>query len=315
MTLPQDFIGVDIAKDWIDVHHLSTGHHRRIATTGPALAGFAREARGTLVVLEASGGYERGLMAALRRAGAPYARVNPRQARAYARATGRLAKTDRVDAEVLARMGRALELRPDPAPDPARSRLAALVSRREALAGMIRAEKTRATQSRVQGGDPWIRRQIAHLLRTLEAQRDAVEAEIEALVAASQTLTGQRRRLCSAPGVGPALSAVLLARLPELGTLDRRRIASLAGLAPQARDSGQSRGRRSVWGGRAELRRALYLAAFVASRWDPDLKAFRSRLEAASGSVKLAITACARKLLTILNAMVRDDVDFQSKPA
>jgi len=315
MTLPQDFIGVDIAKDWIDVHVLSTGHSARIAATAQALGRFARAARdhpgGALVVLEASGGYERALVAALERAGAAYARVNPRQARDFARATGRLAKTDRVDAAVLARMGRALELAPTPPTDPARGRLAALVARREALLGTLRADKNRAGQT----ADRWIGREIARLLAVLERHLATVEAEIEALVAAEATLAEQRRRLCSAPGVGPAISAVLIARLPELGQLDRRAIASLAGLAPQACDSGLHRGTRRVRGGRPELRRALYIAAFNASRWNPDIRAFRQRLEAAGKSLKRAITACARKLITILNAMLRDSEDFKPSEA
>lgn len=311
MTLPQDFIGVDIAKDWIDLFRLSTGGCERIATTGPALARFARSARGALVIFEASGGYERPLAEALQKAGVDYARVNPRQAREFARAIGRLAKTDRVDAEGLARMGRALELAPTPPLDANRARLAALVARRDDLVAMIRSERNRARQV----GDRWIRREIARLLKVLEKHLATVEAEIEALLAADAELTAQSRRLRAVPGIGPAVSAVLLARLPELGRLDRRQIASLAGLAPHADDSGLRRGKRRIWGGRADLRRALYLAAFVASRHDPTLKAFRQRLQDAGKPVKLAITACARKLLTILNAMFRDQADYRSAHA
>lgn len=307
MTLPQDFIGVDVSKDWIDVFWLCTGRRERIAASKRALARFARAARGALVVLEASGGYERPLTEALARAGTAFARVNPRQAREYARASGRLAKTDRVDAEVLARMGRALELAPTPVPEPERARLAELVARRDDLVTSLRREKNRAGQAR----DPWIARQIARLIRVLEEHLAALEAEIEALVAASPALADEARRLRSVPGIGPAIAAALIARLPELGRLDRRRIASLAGLAPHACDSGLSRGKRRIWGGRADLRRALYLAAFIASRYDPTLKAFRQRLEAAGKPVKLAITACARKLLTILNAMFRDQTDYR----
>lgn len=311
MTLPQDFIGVDIAKDWIDVFRLFTGRRERIASTGPALARFARTARGTLVILEASGGYERPLAEALARAGVDYARVNPRQAREFARASGRLAKTDRVDAEGLARMGRALELAPTPPPDASRARLAELVARRDDLVAMIRSEKNRARQI----GDRWITREIARLLTVLERHLAAVEAEIEALVAADAELAEQSRRLRAVPGIGPAVSAVLLARLPELGQLGRRQIASLAGLAPHADDSGLRRGRRRIWGGRADLRRALYLAAFIASRCDPIFKAFRQRLQDAGKATKLAITACARKLLTILNAMFRDQAEYRPAPA
>lgn len=308
MTLPQNFIGVDVAKDWIDVFCFSTRKRERIVTTKPALARFARAARGCLVVLEASGGYERPLTEALARAGTDYARVNPRQAREYARASGRLAKTDRVDAEVLAGMGRALELKPTSPVSADRSRLADLVARRDDLVTTIRREKNRAGQTR----DRWIAREIARLLKVLQDHLAAVEAQIETLVATCEGLAEQSRRLRSVPGIGPAVSAALLARLPELGQLDRRQIASLAGLAPHACDSGTHRGKRRIWGGRADLRRALYIAAFIASRYDPTLKAFRKRLQDAGKPFKLAITACARKLLTILNAMFRDQSDYRA---
>ena len=309
MTLPQDIIGVDIAKGWIDTFTLSTRKHERISTTKLALARFAKAAAGVLVVVEASGGYERPLTEALAKAGVACARVNPRQAREFARATGRLAKTDRVDAEILARMGRALDLPPTPPADPDRTRLADLVARREDLTATIRREKNRAGMTR----DDWIAEEIASLLSILQDHLQAVEAEIAGQIAARDTLAALARRLRTVPGIGPALSAVLLARLPELGHLDHRQIASLAGLAPHACDSGLQRGKRRIWGGRADVRRALYLAAFIASRFDPTLKAFRKRLEDAGKPVKLAITACARKLLTILNAMVRNDRDYLSQ--
>lgn len=306
MTLPQDVIGVDVSKDWIDVFTLSTARHERIAMTKATLARFARSAKGCLVVCEASGGYERPLTDALAKAGTGCARVNPRQAREYARATGRLAKTDRVDAEVLARMGRALELKPTPPVDADRVRLADLVARRDDLVGTIRAEKNRAGMIR----DAWLAKEIALLLKVLQAHLQAVEGQIATLVATRDHLAAQSLRLCSVPGIGPAISAVILARLPELGQIDHRRIASLAGLAPHACDSGLARGKRRIWGGRADLRRALYLAAFIASRHDARIKAFRARLADAGKPVKLAITACARKLLTILNAMIRDQKDY-----
>lgn len=311
MTLPQDILGVDIAKDWIDVFHLSTARRERIATTKQALARFARAAKGALVVLEASGGYERPLTEALSKTGTDFARVNPRQAREFARATGRLAKTDRVDAEVLARMGRALDLAPTPPADPDRARLADLVARRDDLVSAIRAEKNRAGTVR----DRWIGREIALLVKVLQAHLKAVDSAIAALVDSAEPLAEAARRLRSVPGVGPAVAAVLLARLPELGRIDHRRIAALAGLAPHACDSGLSRGKRRIWGGRADVRRALYLAAFIASRHDPVLKAFRTRLATAGKPTKLALTACARKLLTILNAMLRSGQDYRKQPA
>jgi transposase len=309
MTLPQDVIGVDIAKGWIDTFTLSTRKHERIPTTKQALARFARTAKGALVVCEASGGYERPLTEALAKAQVDCVRVNPRQAREFARATGRLAKTDKVDAAILARMGRALTLAPTPAVDPDRARLADLVARRDDLVASIGREKNRARAT----ADPWIAREIARLLRVLQAHLAAIEAQITAQIDACPALAEDQRRLTTVPGIGPALSAVLIARLPELGHLDHRRLASLAGLAPHACDSGTHRGKRHVWGGRADVRRTLYLAAFIASRYDPALRAFRNRLQDAGKPTKVAITACARKLLTILNAMFHKAEDHQKQ--
>ena len=309
MTLPQDVIGVDIAKGWIDTFTLSTLKHERIPTTKQALARFAKVAKRALVICEASGGHERPLTEALAKAQVDCARVNPRQAREFARSCGRLAKTDRVDAEILARMGRALTPAPTPPVDPDRARLADLVARRDDLVATIGRERNRAGTTR----DPWISREIAALLKVLQAHLKTVDDQIATQVEAREALAAESRRLTSVPGIGPALSAVRIARLPELGHLDHRKIASLAGLAPHACDSGLHRGKRHVWGGRADVRRALYLAAFIASRYDPTLKAFRKRLQDAGKPVKVAITACARKLLTMLNAMVRDQKDYRKQ--
>lgn len=307
--IAQDVIGVDIAKDWIDTFTLSTRGHARIATTRQALARFARAAAGSLVVLEASGGYERHVTQALAQAGVSCARVNPRQARDFARATGRLAKTDRVDAEVLAHMGRALAPAPTPPTDADRARLADLVARRADLVATIGREKNRAGTA----ADPWISTEIARLLRVLQTHLAAVEAQIATLLDTCPALAEDRRRLTSVPGIGPALSAVLIARLPELGRIDARRIASLAGLAPHACDSGVMRGHRHIWGGRPDVRRALYQAALVGSRWDPAMKAFRKRLQDAGKPVKVALIATARKLLTIINAMFRENLPYQNQ--
>jgi len=306
--MTHDIIGVDIAKDWIDSHILSDGRSRRVPCRPAALARFATEARGALVVFEASGGYERPLMEALAEAGVPFARVNPRQAREFARATGRLAKTDRVDAAMLAEMGRALRLKPSPLRAPERVRLADLMARRDDLSDMLRRETNRIKQAR----DAWIKKDIKTMLRVLERRLVRIEAEISAQIETHEALARAAARLRSMPGIGPILAASLVARLPELGRLDRRAIASLAGLAPHACDSGVFRGKRRVWGGRAEVRRSLYLAGFIASRYDPRLRAFRTRLEAAGKPPKVAIVAVARKLLTILNAMFRDDNDYRS---
>lgn len=311
MTLPQDFIGVDVSKDWLDTFSLSSGRHDRIANTEQDLARFAREASGCFVVFEASGGYERALTAALVEAAVVHARVNPRQAREFARATGRLAKTDRVDAEILARMGRALDVKPTPPADEDRARLAELVARRDDLIGMIGRERNRAHMAR----NSWISSEIAMLLNVLGKHLADVDEAIAALIESRDALASASRRLRSAPGIGPVLAAVILARLPELGQLDHRRIAALAGMAPQARDSGTLRGRRHIWGGRPAIRRSLYLAGFIASRHDPNIKAFRARLAAAGKPTKVAIIACARKLLTILNAMVKTGKDYAQTKA
>jgi len=311
MILHQNVVGVDVAKDWIDICDLGSGRTRRIGTTRRALLAFAGKLSGVLVVFEASGGYERPLMAALEARGVAYARVNPRQAREFARATGRLAKTDRVDAKVLAEMGRALKLTPTPPIDPARRRLAELVARREDLVAAIIAE----TQRLAMAGDAFVRRDISRVLITLRARRLSLEKEIGAQLCASEELGRLDKRLRTAPGVGPAIAAILLARFPELGAIDRRAAASLAGLAPHACDSGYRKGKRRVWGGRADVRRALYLAAFIASRCDPEMKAFRKRLTDAGKPLKLALIAVARKLLIALNAMVRENRDYQRRPA
>ena len=310
MTLPQDVIGVDIAKDWIDVFFLSARRAERVPMATAELRAFAARARGALVVFEASGGYEHPLAEALDAADVTYARVNPRQAREFARATGRLAKTDRVDARVLAEMGRALALRPTPPADPGRARLASLMGRRDDLGAMLRAEMARLRQAR----DASVRRDIGSMITLLRRRIGKLEAEIAAVIGADEALSDRSRLLRTMPGVGPLLAASLLARLPELGRLDRRAIASLAGLAPHACDSGRFRGKRRIWGGRAEVRRTLYLAGFIASRYDPALRAFRRKLQEAGKPAKLAIVACARKLLTVLNAMLRDQREHRPAP-
>lgn len=312
MILHQNILGVDVAKDWIDICDPASGRAQRIDTTPRALKAFAARLSGrpgALVVFEASGGYERPLMEALEAAGVAYARVNPRQAREFARATGRLAKTDKVDARILAEMGRKLELAPTPPVDPARRRLAELAARREDLVRQITAETNRLAQAR----DAFVRRDIKSLLAILGRRRLAVMKEIEAQLRASEELDELDRRLRTAPGVGPSIASVLIACMPELGQIDRRACASLGGLAPHACDSGHSKGKRQVWGGREEVRRALYLAAFIASRCDPELKAMRQRLIDAGKPFKVAIIAVARKLLTILNAMIRERRNYKTK--
>lgn len=305
--MPQTVIGVDVAKDWIDAYWPALNKAVRIETTPASLKSFARKSAGALVVFEASGGYESPLIDALETQSAAYVRVNPRQAREFARATGRLAKTDKVDARVLAEMGAALDLQPALQPSPDRRRLADLVARREDVVAMIGQEKNRLQQAK----DAFIRRDIKSLVTVLEGRRTKLDEEIAGHVERHEELRILNARLRSVPGVGPAIAPTLIAGLPELGMLDRRKIAALAGLAPHACESGQRTGKRRIWGGRTQVRRALYLAAFIASRCNPELKAYRKRLEDKGKCAKAAIIATARKLLTHINACVKDGRDYE----
>jgi len=233
--------------------------------------------------------------------------VNPRHAREFARATGRLAKSDRVDARVLAGMRRALQLVPARPRSAERQRLSDLTAHRSDITAMIVAEKNRLKTTQ----DQWIRRNILQHIKTLQASQAKAEAEIEAVIQEHDDLRDQAARMRNIKGIGPVVSATLIAQLPELGQLDRRRIAALAGLAPHANDSGHRRGKRSIWGGRAALRRNLYLAALTASRFDPRFRTFKEHLVSAGKARKLGIVACARKLLTVLNAMTRTGTAYR----
>ena len=307
VTLPQTYIGVDVAKDWIDVCDPTTSRQERIPTDGRSLRRFAATVGSSIVILEASGGYERPVMSALSEAGRQATCVNPRQAREFARATGRLAKSDRVDARVLAEMGRALQLVPARPRSAERQRLADLTAHRTDITAMIVAEKNRLRTTQ----DQWIRRNISQHIKTLQASLAKVEAEMEAVIQGQDDLRDQAVRLRHIKGIGPVVSAILIAQLPELGEIDRRRIAALVGLAPHANDSGHRRGKRSIWGGRGTIRRTLYLAALTASRFDPRFRALKEHLLAAGKAKKLVIVACARKLLTVLNAMMRTGTTYQ----
>lgn len=309
--MPQNYIGVDVAKNWIDIFDAETGEHRRVETSPADLRRFVKTLGDRIVVFEASGGYERPLMDALSAAKVAFTRVNPGQARDFARATGLLTKTDKVDARMLARMGCALDLAPSTIPDPVRVRLASLMARRDGLTATIRRERNRHAQT----SDAWIRRQISGLLRSLARHIKRCDAEINTHIQQYDGLSTDHIRLQTIPGVGPVLAAVLIVSLPELGQLDRRKIAALAGLAPHACDSGMFKGKRRIWGGRANVRRALYLAAFIASRHDPNFRAFRKQFQDAGKPVKLAVTACARKILTIINAMLKAGLNFRKTPA
>ncbi len=301
------FIGVDVSKDWLDLCEPGRGE-QRIANGGRELTAFARRAarQEAWVIFESTGGYDRALCEALERAGTRFSRVNPARARDFARAIGAAAKTDRVDARMLALMGE--RLRPaltEPTPQ-ARRALRAQAARRLQLVEMRKQEATRLKQTANAEACADIRSHI----RLLDRRIVRVEARITELVAEDETFADAERRLRTAPGIGPVVAAILIAELPELGRLDRRAIAALAGLAPVARDSGKRIRSRAIAGGRPVIRRMLYLAALQASLHHPRFKAFRARLQDNGKAPKQAIIAVARKLLTILNAMIRTQTDF-----
>jgi transposase len=306
------FIGIDVAKDWLDIHD-PIGGPRRIENTPRSVRAFAqRSARqGAWIIFEASGGYDRLLREALEAFDVRFSRVNPRQARDFARAMGVIGKTDRVDARLLSEFG--VRLRPARTLPlaPARRALQAQATRRRQLVEMRKQEATRLQQT----ADAEARADIRSLVAVLDRRIAKLETRMTEIIAQDLEPTEADRRLQTVPGIGPVVAATLIAELPELGQLDRRRIAALAGLAPIARDSGKRIGRRTIGGGRPVVRTMLYIAALHASRRSVVFKAFRNRLEVAGKPVKAAITATARKLLSVLNAMLAKGADYRDAAA
>jgi transposase len=308
------YAGVDVSKGRLDVALRPRGGRFSVANDPEGIedlvSRLARE-RLALVVLESTGGYERPAAAAIAASGIPVAVVNPRQARDFARATGKLAKTDRIDAEVLARFAEAVRPEPRALPDEEALLLGEVLDRRRQLIVMLVAENNRlaATVS-----EPVKRRIRAHV-RWLEKELARTDRELEEAIEASPTWRENEALLRTVPGVGPALARTLLAELPELGTLTHKRLSALVGVAPFARDSGRMRGKREVWGGRARVRTALYMSAMVASRHNPLIREFYERLVEAGKPKKVALVACMRKLLSILNAVMRDRAPWRSTHA
>jgi transposase len=265
------------------------------------------EQRPVMVILEATGGLERAVVAALAAAGLPVAVVNPRQVRDFARATGRLAKTDRIDAEILARFAEAVRPAPKPLPDEEIRTLQGILTRRRQLVGMLIAENNRLPSAT----KPVTKRIAAHL-RWLEKELERTDRDLDGVIKSSPALRENEALLRSVPGVGPVLARTLLAEAPELGTLAHKRLAALVGVAPLNRDSGTLRGRRGIWGGRADVRAALYMGALVAARHNPVVREFYERLLAAGKPKKVALVACMRKLLAILNAVLKHRTPWRS---
>jgi transposase len=303
------FVGVDVAKTELVTGLRPTGEVWTVSNDETGIQELLQRLRPrdpVLVVIEATGGYERGVVAALAAAGIPLVVANPRQVRDFARSTGQLAKTDRIDAQVLALFAERVRPEPRPLPDEATRTLTALLARRRQILEMLTAER-----NRLEHAVPAVRRDLIQHIRWLERRLRDVDHDLDRTVQSSPIWRAKENLLRSLPGVGPVTSRTLIGSLPELGFLNRKQIAALVGVAPLARDSGTLKGKRLVWGGRAPVRAALYMAALVASRRNPALRAFYARLVAAGKPKKLALTACMRKLLTILNAMVKTNSAWQ----
>lgn len=304
MTAPECFVGVDVSKDHLDAHARPAAAARRFDNTDAghaALAAWLADRGPALVVLEATGGYERAAVAALAVAGQPVAVVNPARAREFAKAVGRLAKTDRVDAAVLAELAEKLRPPVRPLAGPDVLKMQALLARRRQVLDMRTMERNRLQTAT----DTAVRKSIAAVLRVRDAQADHADRDVAAAVEASPAWAAKDDLLQSIPGVGPVVSRTLLADVPELGTLTRQQAAALVGVAPVNRDSGRHTGRRSVAGGRAGVRSVLYMAALTARRKNPALKAFADRLAAAGKPWKVVQVAVARKLIVLANAILQ----------
>jgi transposase len=316
MMTPRVYAGVDVSKDRLDVclrWSEPESHEEDVFFVSHDEAGIDTlisrllEEHPVLVILEATGGFERAVVGALATEGLPVAVVNPRQVRDFARATGRLAKTDRIDASILARFAEAIRPSPKPLPEEEIRALQEILARRRQLVGMLTAEN-----NRLHSATKPVAKRIAAHIRWLEKELSGTDRDLEEAIKSSPTLGENEALLRSVPGVGPVLARTLLAQVPELGTLTHKRVAALVGVAPLNRDSGTLRGRRSVWGGRAEVRAALYMGALVAARRNPVVREFYERLLAAGKPKKVALVACMRKLLAIVNAVLKHRTPWRS---
>jgi transposase len=299
----EGFVGIDVSKAHLDVFVLPQAEVWRTANDEPGvfeLAARLQELNVEAVIIEATGGLESLVTAALLSAGLPVHVVNPRQVRDFARSTGQLAKTDALDARVLAQFGQAVKPELRLLPDEATQALRSLVTRRHQIQEMLATERirrhsaSRSVRQSLDANIDWLRRLLADL-----------DDELKETIRSSPAWRQRDELLQSVPGIGPVVSAVLIARLPELGRLGHKQIAALVGVAPFNRDSGILRGRRTIWGGRAEVRTVFYMGALSAAQWNPSLRRFYEHLRAAGKPKKVALTACMNKLLGILNAMLR----------
>jgi transposase len=306
-----NFDGIDVSKDRLDVHVRPSGQSFSVTRDAKGLEKLCADLAASppaLIVLEATGGFEIIVAATLAGADFPLAVVNPRQIRDFARATGQLAKTDALDARIIALFAERIRPEPRPVADANSQILAELVARRRQVVEMIGMEANRLHQAR----HARIERTIKAILKTLEAQLASLDRDIDDTVRGSPAWRAADDLLTSVPGVGEVTSRTLIADLPELGLLDRRRIAALVGVAPVNRDSGQMRGRRMIAGGRAEVRATLYMATLSAARWNPVISEHYKALVARGLPKKVALVACMRRLLGILNAIMRTKTPWQT---
>lgn len=313
MSTSSLFVGIDVAKAELEIALRPSGERWSVSNTPQGQRQLAQRLRRCSVeriVLEASGGYEKPVLAVLGAAGLPVIAVNARQVRDFAKALGILAKTDRLDAQVLAHFAEAIRPSLRPLPSAQAEALQGLLVRRRQLVQMLATEKTRLHQAQ-----PRVRPSVERLIEHLETQLSALDAELSAQIEASPLWKQKEDLLQSVPGVGPTLARTLIAALPELGRLNRQKISTLVGVAPLAEDSGQHRGVRRIWGGRAEVRAVLYMSTLSAVRYNPVLRAFYHRLLDRGKPKKVALVACMRKLLVILNAMLKHQTRWSPEVA
>ena len=312
MILALRCVGIDVSKHHLDIFDEAVGVPERIANATQAITQLvARWRCAALVVFEATGVYDRELREALRQAGIRFARINPARARDFARASGQLAKTDPIDARMLAAFARAMTPATEQVATPARNALARLAKRRDQLVSMRAQEKNRRSEAE----DRAMAERIGRLIDLLDHEIEEIEADISALIKAEQEIADDAQLMRSLPGVGPVACMQLIAQMPELGHVGPKQVAALAGLAPFNVDSGTYRGKRKIGGGRKRVRDALYMAALNAVRRADPFKAFYNRLRQAGKPAKLALIAVARKLLTVLNAMMRDRKPYKIVPS
>jgi transposase len=300
------FVGVDVSKAMLDIAVAPTGEAWSVSNSTEGMQQLVSklgEITPRLIVLEATGGLERRAIAALAGASLPVVAVNPRQVRDFAKATGQLAKTDAIDAAVLALFADRIRPQVRPLRDEETQELEALVVRRRQVVDMITAEKNRLAAA---PPSKRVRTTIGKTIKWLQKQLEEIDTDLDDAVKGSPIWREKDDLLRSVPGVGKVLSRTILSLVPELGTLGKKQLAALVGVAPLNWDSGQQRGRRCIWGGRAQVRAVLYMGALAAARFNPVIRAFHARLIAAGKLPKVALVACMRKLLTILNAIVRD---------